>query len=456
VCWPADAAAQARVALVFEIPAGLAARAKALAGTGSDVALTVVPAQAAPAANDDLDIAVLGFALRAPARLNRRRPQAAEGAPPEESITSRNVQRQWEVLTSEEMPKDAQGQFRPFTRPELVAKLRAKAEALKAEIPKKRERETFEQDVLGLLHSVAKIEMFGGMWAVEVATGSPMTARVQDLRAVGAALPYYTFFSAWNVKRQELPDGTARLSATPRALGARRIYLARAAGSHYESAYYASLIHDQDFDARIFTVSQDILDSRLWRELRNLLFAAAQQVSGVGSGLTELPNEEQPELHDLFEREALRRLGLKYEHDDRFQRAADRIWRQLEASGVLDGADEFLILDELDPGTYQLLLKLLIERHRPDAHVSMFVGDSFLQPQIPDFPEARADLLAEGFEIELEEAEIAAVIRKTETGTPVKCLSGIHLLASKRAADRPQDQADIAFLEELKRLGKIS
>jgi len=50
----------------------------------------------------------------------------------------------------------------------------------------------------------------------------------------------------------------------------------------------------------------------------------------------------------------------------------------------------------------------------------------------------------------------AAVARKTETGAAVKCLSGIHLLASKRAADRPQDQADIAFLEELKRLGKIA
>ena len=34
-------------------------------------------------------------------------------------------------------------------------------------------------------------------------------------------------------------------------------------------------------------------------------------------------------------------------------------------------------------------------------------------------------------------------------------MSGINLLAAKRAADRPQDQADIVFLEELQRLGKI-
>ena len=55
-----------------------------------------------------------------------------------------------------------------------------------------------------------------------------------------------------------------------------------------------------------------------------------------------------------------------------------------------------------------------------------------------------------------DEAEKAAVIRQSELGTPVNCLSGIHLLAAKRAADRPQDQADIAFLEELQRLGKLS
>lgn len=54
-----------------------------------------------------------------------------------------------------------------------------------------------------------------------------------------------------------------------------------------------------------------------------------------------------------------------------------------------------------------------------------------------------------------DEAEKAAVARNTEQGTPVKSLSGIHLLAAKRAADRPQDQADIEFLEELQRLGKL-
>jgi len=55
-----------------------------------------------------------------------------------------------------------------------------------------------------------------------------------------------------------------------------------------------------------------------------------------------------------------------------------------------------------------------------------------------------------------DEAERASVARKTEQGTPVKCLSGTHLLAAKQAANRPQDQADIEFLSELKRLGKLT
>jgi hypothetical protein len=54
-----------------------------------------------------------------------------------------------------------------------------------------------------------------------------------------------------------------------------------------------------------------------------------------------------------------------------------------------------------------------------------------------------------------DEAEPHAVLRRTETGSFVRCLSGRHLLAAKRAANRPQDQADIAFLTELQRLGKL-
>jgi hypothetical protein len=46
-----------------------------------------------------------------------------------------------------------------------------------------------------------------------------------------------------------------------------------------------------------------------------------------------------------------------------------------------------------------------------------------------------------------EEAEGRAVSRVNEHGTAIRCLATADLLASKRAANRPVDQADILFLE---------
>ena len=54
-----------------------------------------------------------------------------------------------------------------------------------------------------------------------------------------------------------------------------------------------------------------------------------------------------------------------------------------------------------------------------------------------------------------EEADEAFVTRHTETGVAVKCLSGLHLLSAKEAANRPQDQDDLEFLRELQRAGKL-
>jgi hypothetical protein len=55
-----------------------------------------------------------------------------------------------------------------------------------------------------------------------------------------------------------------------------------------------------------------------------------------------------------------------------------------------------------------------------------------------------------------DEVERFAVTHHTETGTPVKCLSGNHLLASKQAANRPQDLQDIAFLLEKQKAKKLT
>ena len=46
-----------------------------------------------------------------------------------------------------------------------------------------------------------------------------------------------------------------------------------------------------------------------------------------------------------------------------------------------------------------------------------------------------------------------AVTHATENGVPVRCLSRRDLLESKRRANRPEDQADIRFLEARERVG---
>lgn len=50
-----------------------------------------------------------------------------------------------------------------------------------------------------------------------------------------------------------------------------------------------------------------------------------------------------------------------------------------------------------------------------------------------------------------DEVEVRVVTRPNEDQEPVRCLAPGDLLASKRATNRPQDQMDIAFLEELMR-----
>ena len=49
---------------------------------------------------------------------------------------------------------------------------------------------------------------------------------------------------------------------------------------------------------------------------------------------------------------------------------------------------------------------------------------------------------------DFDEAEKRAVTKKTESGVPVKCACTADLLASKKSAGRPEDMADVEFLEQ--------
>ncbi len=72
-------------------------------------------------------------------------------------------------------------------------------------------------------------------------------------------------------------------------------------------------------------------------------------------------------------------------------------------------------------------------------------GENFVQTYQTRWGVVQFHLLAPGLR-DFAELEGRSVLRETENGTTVRCLCTEDLLASKRAADRPQDQQDIAFL----------
>ena len=54
-----------------------------------------------------------------------------------------------------------------------------------------------------------------------------------------------------------------------------------------------------------------------------------------------------------------------------------------------------------------------------------------------------------------DECERRSVVRRTENGVEVRCVCGADLLLAKKAANRPQDQQDIAFLEKKMEAGLL-
>jgi hypothetical protein len=81
-------------------------------------------------------------------------------------------------------------------------------------------------------------------------------------------------------------------------------------------------------------------------------------------------------------------------------------------------------------------------------------GENFVQTYQTRWGVLQFHLGAPGLP-KFEIVEAASVTRTTEQGTPIRCVSGTHLLSAKEAANRPQDQTDIQFLRELRRVGAL-
>ncbi|MDB6040272.1 MAG: hypothetical protein JWM99_4113 [Verrucomicrobiales bacterium] len=81
-------------------------------------------------------------------------------------------------------------------------------------------------------------------------------------------------------------------------------------------------------------------------------------------------------------------------------------------------------------------------------------GQNFLQTYQTQFGIIQFHLGVPGLP-SFDAAEANQIVRQTESGTPIKCVSGRDLIKSKEAAGRPQDLLDLVYLRELDRLGKL-
>ncbi|MEI7732059.1 MAG: hypothetical protein WCO56_20970 [Verrucomicrobiota bacterium] len=101
-----------------------------------------------------------------------------------------------------------------------------------------------------------------------------------------------------------------------------------------------------------------------------------------------------------------------------------------------------------DPENFQRLNQLLDEELREPILPLGPRGENFVQTYQTSWGVIQFHLKLPGVP-SFEAAEAQSATCLTEHGTKVKCLSRPNMLTAKEAANRPQDQQDIAFLKVL-------
>ncbi len=104
-----------------------------------------------------------------------------------------------------------------------------------------------------------------------------------------------------------------------------------------------------------------------------------------------------------------------------------------------------------DPANFARINRLLADELDVPLEPLGPRGENFIQTYQTRWGVIQFHLGAPGLPA-FDAAEKEAVIRRTEDGTEVRCLSTRHLLQAKRATHRPQDEGDIRFLERKLRI----
>ncbi|MDD3088627.1 MAG: hypothetical protein PHT95_01595, partial [Candidatus Omnitrophica bacterium] len=145
----------------------------------------------------------------------------------------------------------------------------------------------------------------------------------------------------------------------PGAEGAKkRIYLARAAGSAFQTSYLLNLMRGGESDDHMFFISRDTMGFNNYRVLGEYV-GRISDTSGDDDVEERVKDfgELQSEVEKMI-------VSIDREDNPKWRGIFDGIWKQLLASGIIEGVkpgERIMVIDEVGHGTYDFVFKHVVE-----------------------------------------------------------------------------------------------
>jgi len=177
---------------------------------------------------------------------------------------------------------------------------------------------------------------------VESVKGRMNYCSVNDMITMAESNPYFVNYLEHVYEEKYGADGIKRW-----------IYLARAAGSVFQTAYTMDIIRNQESSDNMFFISQDTVSPY---DLYGARIASLVGHSG------DDPDKDFQWLESII----MKDLDNKYtEREEKWRELLDSIWGQLETSCILEGVkagEHIMVVDEIANGTYDFMFKYIVEK----------------------------------------------------------------------------------------------
>ncbi len=154
------------------------------------------------------------------------------------------------------------------------------------------------------------------------------------------------------------PEGEYASKTVKEVKGIKKwVYLARAAGSVFQTAFIMDQIRGEEkSNHEMFFISRDTLGD--YYEYRHFVISSLKEI-----------REEEDKYEGIYpelEKKVLEDLDQKYTSgEERWREVLDGIWWQLKTSGILNGVkygEHISVVDEIAVGTYDYMFKYIVEK----------------------------------------------------------------------------------------------